>query len=66
VATLLGAKQAYPGRYEPERLLQLIRGEGVTFSHCVPTILQMLLTSPAVNEVDLSGWKVIIGGARLP
>ena len=66
VATLLGAKQIYPGQYEPEKLLKLIQTEGVTFSHCVPTILQMLLTSPAVKEVDLSGWKVVIGGARLP
>jgi acyl-CoA synthetase (AMP-forming)/AMP-acid ligase II len=42
------------------------RREGVTYSHCVPTILQMLLSCPIVNEVDLSSWKVTIGGARLP
>jgi fatty-acyl-CoA synthase len=66
VATLLGAKQVYPGQYEPTNLLNLIQKEEVTFSHCVPTILQMLLTSPAIKEVDLSNWKVIIGGARLP
>ena len=66
VATLLGAKQVYPGRYEPEKLLRLIEKEGVTYSHCVPTILQMLLNCPAINQVDLSNWKVTIGGARLP
>jgi fatty-acyl-CoA synthase len=66
VATLLGAKQVYPGRYEPEKLLKLIEKEGVTYSHCVPTILQMLLNCPAINQVDLSNWKVTIGGARLP
>ena len=66
VATLLGAKQIYPGQYEPEKLLRLIQTEGVTFSHCVPTILQMLLTIPSIKEVDLSNWKVVIGGARLP
>lgn len=66
VATLLGAKQIYPGQYEPEKLLRLISKEKVTFSHCVPTILQMLLSSPAVKEVDLSNWKIVIGGARLP
>ena len=65
VATLLGAKQVYPGRYEPEKLLKLIEKEGVTYSHCVPTILQMLLNCPTVNQVDLSNWKVTIGGARL-
>jgi fatty-acyl-CoA synthase len=66
VATLLGAKQVYPGRYEPEKLLRLIEKEGVTYSHCVPTILQMLLNCPLINQVDLSSWKVTIGGARLP
>ena len=66
VATLLGAKQVYPGRYEPERLLQLIDREKVTWSHCVPTILQMLLTAPNIDQVDLSNWKLTIGGARLP
>ncbi|MCK5205868.1 MAG: AMP-binding protein, partial [Desulfobacterales bacterium] len=66
VATLMGAKQVYPGRYEPEKLLKLIEKEGVTYSHCVPTILQMLLNCPYINQVDLSNWKVTIGGARLP
>ncbi|MGB5062558.1 MAG: fatty acid--CoA ligase [Candidatus Competibacter sp.] len=66
VATLLGVKQIYPGRYVPEHLLSLIQRENVTFSHCVPTILQMLLASPKVEEIDLSRWKVIIGGAALP
>ncbi len=66
IATALGIKQVYPGRYAPEMLLKLIADEGVTFSHCVPTILHMLLTHPAVNDVDLSRWKVIIGGAALP
>ena len=66
VATLLGVKQVYPGRYVPDVLLGLIRREGVTFSHCVPTILQMMLGSPAAQDVDLSRWKVIIGGSALP
>ena len=65
VAILLGVKQVYPGRYDPETLLTLIEKEKVTFSHCVPTILHMLLTHPKANEVDLSNWKVIIGGSAL-
>jgi fatty-acyl-CoA synthase len=63
--TLLGTKQVYPGRYEPETLLKLIASEQVSFSHCVPTILHMLVGSPAVKAFDLSGWKVIIGGSAL-
>lgn len=65
VATLLGAKQVYPGKYEPPVLLKLIATEGVTASHCVPTVLQMIVGNPAAREVDLSGWKVIIGGSKL-
>ena len=65
VATVLGVKQVYPGRYVPENILNLIKTENVTFSHCVPTILHMLLNSPAAAETDLSSWKVIIGGSAL-
>lgn len=66
LALLLGVKQVYPGRYVPESLLRLLVTERVTFSHCVPTIMQMLLASEAAKAVDLSGWKVIIGGSALP
>src|SRR5258708_28224407 len=66
VATALGARQVYAGRYLPDTLLTLIQQEHVTFSHCVPTILHMMLTSPASRNRDLSGWKVIIGGSALP
>jgi acyl-CoA synthetase (AMP-forming)/AMP-acid ligase II len=66
VSTLLGVKQVYPGKYEPEMLFRLILGEKVTFSHCVPTILQTIVSAPAVKKFDLSRWKVVIGGARLP
>ncbi len=66
VATTLGLKQVYPGRYSPDLLLDLIRREKVTFSHCVPTILQMILANPKSQDGVLNGWKVIIGGAALP
>lgn len=66
VATMLGVKQVYPGRYLPDTLLELVEREGVTFSHCVPTILHMLLRHPHAQRIDLSGWKLIIGGAAMP
>jgi len=65
VATLAGVKQVYPGRYQPATILSLIEREKVSFSHCVPTILHMLLTSPNGSAQDLSGWKVVIGGSAL-
>ncbi len=66
VATMLGVKQVYPGRYAPDVLLSLIEKEKVTFSHCVPTIMHMLLRTPGAERVDLSRWKVLVGGSTLP
>ena len=66
LATLLGVKQIYPGRYEPGKLLDLFQKESVTFSHCVPTILHMVLNAPEAETVDFSGWKMTIGGSALP
>jgi fatty-acyl-CoA synthase len=65
IATMLGVKQVYPGRYVPDHLLELVEKERVTFSHCVPTILHMLLRHPHAQRMDLSGWKLIIGGAAM-
>jgi len=65
VCTFLGAKQVYPGRYEPETILKLVQKEKVTLSHCVPTILHMIVAHPAAKEFDLSSWKINIGGSAL-
>jgi fatty-acyl-CoA synthase len=66
MATYLGIKQVYPGKYIPAILLSLLIKHKVTFSHCVPTILNMLLKAPEAAQFDLSNWTVIIGGAALP
>jgi len=66
IATFLGIKQVYPGKYIPAVLLNLLETHKVTFSHCVPTILNMLLKDPASMQCDLSRWTCIIGGAALP
>ena len=66
IATMLGMRQVYPGRYDPARILGMIAKHGVTFSHCVPSILAMVLQAPGTEAVDLSRWKVIIGGSVLP
>jgi fatty-acyl-CoA synthase len=65
-ATLAGVKQVYPGRYDPTLLINLIKTEGVTFTHGVPTLLQMLLNAAAKADVDLAGLKMVIGGSVLP
>ncbi|MGO2390652.1 MAG: fatty acid--CoA ligase [Halomonas sp.] len=66
-ATLMGATQVYPGRYEPEMLVKLLVSEKVDFSHCVPTLLNMVVSAEAVasKQIDLTGWKVLVGGSAL-
>ena len=49
-ATLAGMKQVYPGRYDPALLVKLIKTEGVTFTHGVPTLLEMLLKAADAAE----------------
>jgi len=66
VATMLGLKQVYPGKYEPARLLALRRVERVTFSHCVPTILQMLLDAFRPEDEAATDWRLIVGGSIVP
>ena len=64
-ATLVGVKQVYPGRYDPALLVKLIATEGVTFTHGVPTLLQMLLSAAAAAKTHLGGLKMVIGGSEL-
>jgi fatty-acyl-CoA synthase len=66
IATALGVKQVYPGRYLPDLLLKLLHEEKVTFTHCVPTILHMLLNHKDIGQYDLSRLTMVIGGAALP
>ena len=65
-ATAAGLQQIYPGRYLPDVLVNLVFSEKVTISHCVPTILQMVMNSPAAQGKDFGGWRVVIGGSALP
>lgn len=66
LSTAMGMKQVFVGKFEPEMVLKLFMIEKPTFSHCVPTILQMLVMHPAAQQLDLTRWKVIIGGSALP
>jgi fatty-acyl-CoA synthase len=66
LATLLGLKQVYGGRFVADSAVALYRRENVTMSHCVPTQLRMVLDSAKTKGIALSGWKMLIGGASLP
>lgn len=65
LATMLGSKQVYPGRYDPATIVALKHAEGVTFSHCVPTILQMILATRKAGDPPFDRWTMVIGGSAL-
>ncbi|WP_341659470.1 long-chain-fatty-acid--CoA ligase [Vibrio sp.] len=65
VATMLGLKQVYAGKYSAKSLCHLIKEEGVTFTHSVPTLLAMLLDEMETSNVDLENLKVLVGGSQL-
>ncbi len=71
LSTMLGMKQVYPGKYEPEILLELLLEEEANFTHMVPTILRMLVDGASelgeiTEKIRDLGLRVIIGGSRLP
>lgn len=65
VATMVGLDQIYPGRYVPQALVDLMEKYQVSFTHGVPTILQMLIAEMQSRGRTFNGMKMIIGGSRL-
>jgi len=65
---LLGQKYVLVGKYDPGKILEMLSAEKATWSHMVPTILNMVLHHPTVesHREALSRWKVVVGGAALP
>jgi fatty-acyl-CoA synthase len=66
LATMYSMKQVYPGKLSPPLIAALLKNEKPTFSHGVPTVLQMVLSCPETEALDLTGWKVMVGGSSLP
>lgn len=69
-ATMVGAKQVFPGPHlDPESLLDLFEGEGVTCAAGVPTIwlgvLQALDRSPGRWSLP-PGMRLVVGGSAAP
>lgn len=72
MATLLGCRQVYPGRFEPTAFLKLLEQEKDPeqggFMQCVPTLLDMILSHPEVEHYKkyLNGIIYEAGGSRIP
>jgi acyl-CoA synthetase (AMP-forming)/AMP-acid ligase II len=67
LAIYLGGTAVVPARFDPERYLDCVERYRVTNSFVVPTMLERLVSAPALRERDLSGLRRLIsGGAPLP
>jgi fatty-acyl-CoA synthase len=68
ISGMLGQKYVIVGKYDPGRILENISSERATWSHMVPTILNMIINHPSVesHREALSHWKVVVGGSALP
>ena len=61
IAPMIGAKLVFVDKFEPQRIAEMIREEGVTWFNAVPTMLAMLLSTGQ----RFPGLKAIIGGSPL-
>jgi fatty-acyl-CoA synthase len=68
IGGMLGQKYVMVGKYDPGKILEKLSQEKVTWSHMVPTILNLVLQHPSVenHREALSKWKVVVGGSALP
>jgi fatty-acyl-CoA synthase len=68
ISGMLGQKYVLVGKYDPGKILEKLSEERVTWSHMVPTILNLVLHHPSVQDhaEALSRWKVVVGGSALP
>ena len=71
IATFLGCKQIYPGRFDPKVFLELLKKEKRPgrggYICCVPTMLDMIVSYPEVEQYReyLEGLIYEGGGSRL-
>lgn len=49
--------------FNPELILQTIQAEKITITHMAPTMIQMLLDHPRIEEFDLSSLRMILYSA---
>jgi fatty-acyl-CoA synthase len=63
---LIGIKSVYPGRYDWDNIIRIIKEEGVTYTAGVPTMLYLIINSPEMVNYDLRGFKFVVAGQAIP
>lgn len=60
--TWVGGRHVTVPEFIPENVLQLIEKEKVTITNMIPTMLNMLVNSPGVNNCNFSSLRTILSG----
>jgi acyl-CoA synthetase (AMP-forming)/AMP-acid ligase II len=60
--TLVGGRHVMLPRFDAQAALRTIAREKVTISNLIPTMLNLMVTSPEVRQYDLSSLRVILSG----
>ncbi len=63
-APFLGAKYVLGGKFDPQKTIQTIAKEKVSWINAVPTMMQMLLSQKETEA--LKGMKALVGGMAIP
>lgn len=65
--TMVGARHVFIPMFNPELVLQVIQQEKVTITLLVPTMLNMVLNHPNVDNYDLSSiHRLVYGASPMP
>lgn len=65
--TLCGGTHVFVGRFDPIAALETIQHSRVTHSVLVPTMINMIVNSPAIAATDVSSLRCLMyGGAPMP
>ncbi|MFP3928512.1 MAG: long-chain-fatty-acid--CoA ligase [Desulfobacteraceae bacterium] len=60
--TWVGGKHVTVPDFDPSQVLSLMEREGVTITNMIPTMLNMLVHTPGVGDMDFSSLRVILSG----
>src|SRR5210317_577074 len=60
--TWVGGRHVMVGQFEPERVMATIEQQRITLSNLIPTMLNLMIKHPKVEEFDYSSLRVILSG----
>jgi len=60
--TWVGGRHVMVGQFDPETVMAVIREKGITLSNLIPTMLNLIVKHPKVDEYDFSSMRAVLSG----